>query len=142
MYKERTHLKANSMADDATMTPGQKRKTRPKSALFPQFSTPRRFSLFFLQPSFPLRFPPFLQERELPFILIGVHMTTMKGIICPRPSLHQVLCPPVKLSEGESVFLWQLHPGRVWKMLIGVTSCEAACACMSSPCSFCSLSKI
>lgn len=68
-------------------------------------------------------------------------MATMKGIVCLRPLLHQC-CAHQSNSTKMSLCLWQLHPGRVWKMLIGVTSCEAACASISSSCSFCSLSKI
>lgn len=141
MYKARTHLKANPIADDGTVKPCQERKSRPKSVLLPQFSTPRGFSPFSLQLSFPLRLPPFLQERNFPFILTGMDVTTMKGIVCPRPLLNQG-CAHQSNSMKVSLCLRQLHPGRVWKMLISVTSCEAACAWISSPCSFCSLSKI
>lgn len=141
MYKGRMHLKANCMANDATVKPSQKRKSRPKPVLLPQFSTPKGFSPFSLQTSFPLRLPPFLQERKFPFILTGVDVTTTKRIVCPRPLLHQC-CAHHSNSMNLTLCLWQLHPSRVWKMLLDVTSCEAPCAWISSPCSFCSLSNI
>lgn len=117
------------------MKPSQGRKSRPKFVLLPQFSTPRGLSLFSLQPPFPPRLPPFLQEWKLPFILAGVDVTTMKGIVCPRPLLRQC-CGHQSDSMKVSLCLWQLHPGRVWKTLMGVTSREAACEWISPPCSF------
>lgn len=122
------------------MKSSQERKSRPEFMLLPQFSNPRGFSPFSRQPLLPLRLPPFLQERKLSFILTGVDMITMKGIICPTPLLHQC-CAHQSNSIKVNLCLWQLHPGRVWKMLIGVTSCAASCACISSPCSFCGLNK-
>lgn len=41
-------------------------------------------------------------------------VTTMKGIVCPRPLLNQG-CAHQSNSMKVSLCLWQLHPGRVWK---------------------------
>lgn len=96
MFKGKTHLKANSMVDDATMKLSQGGKDRTKFVLFPQSSTLKEgFPLFLCSHHSPWGYSTSTRKEASPHSYwswrdnherINLH----KAIIAP------VLCPPLK----------------------------------------------
>lgn len=128
------------MAGDTIMKPNKEKQAKicaPSTVLNPWQVFP-----FFSTTIIPPETPPISTRKE-----ISLHSHWSGCDNHERNSLPKAITAPSAVPTSQTQWRWvcvfmAAAPGRVWKMLIGVTSCEAACAWISSPCSFCNLSKI